>query len=142
MTTLGVFRDDFYPSTVALANTVYNSTALASGVIPVNLLGPADEVYLASSGATALTTPTAAAIYAQALAVLQAAGVLQPVVNGVNYDLRIINTNAGTLTLTAGAGVTITGPATMAANTWRDYIVTITSQGAVTLQSVGAGTAP
>lgn len=142
MTTLGVFRDDFYPTTVALANTVYNATAVASGVIPIALFGVADEVYLASSGATALTTPSAAAIYAQAQLTLQLAGIVQPQVNGVNYDLRIINTNVGTLTLTAGAGVTISGPATMATNTFRDYIVTITSQGAVTLQSVGAGTGP
>ena len=41
----------------------------------------------------------------------------------------------------AGTGVTVTGTATIAQNTWREFVVTVTNVGtpAVTLQNVGTG---
>lgn len=57
------------------------------------------------------------------------------------YMLRIVNgQGTGTLTVTAGSGVTLTGTATVAANTWRDFAVTYTSATALTMQNVGVGT--
>jgi len=91
----------------------------------------ADYTVLATSGATALTTPTAA----QIIAAVPGWEV------GDSYRLRIYNTNAGTLTLTGGTGVTITGTATLATNVWREYIVSYTGAGAVTMQNIGAGEA-
>ena len=57
---------------------------------------------------------------------------------------RIVNTGAGTLTLTAdgGATVTLTGTATVATNVFRDYTLTFTSATAATIQSVGSGVSP
>jgi hypothetical protein len=62
---------------------------------------------------------------------------------GGSYVLRVINANSGgayTLTVTSGASVTLTGTMTMAQNTWRDFQVTYTGAGTVTLQSMGTGT--
>ena len=84
-----------------------------------------------SSGATALTLPSAAALY-NALSI-----------NGLQYRLRIINTNGGTLTLTAGAGCTVTGTLTLATNTWREFDVTISgppSNPTAKWNNIGTGT--
>jgi hypothetical protein len=60
---------------------------------------------------------------------------------GGSYILRIKNgQGTGTLTVTAGSGVTLTGTATIAINTWRDFLVTYTSATALVMQSIGTGT--
>ncbi len=60
---------------------------------------------------------------------------------GGAYILRIINNQGtGTLTVTAGSGVTITGTATIAPNTYRDFAVTYTSATALTMHTMGIGT--
>lgn len=60
---------------------------------------------------------------------------------GSSYHLRIINNQGtGTLTVTNGTGVTLTGTMTIAINTFRDFIVTYTSATALVIQSVGIGT--
>lgn len=60
---------------------------------------------------------------------------------GDAYILRIINgQGTGTLTVTAGSGVTLTGTATIAINTWRDFVVTFTSATALVIQNAGTGT--
>lgn len=56
------------------------------------------------------------------------------------YRLLITNRNSGTLTLAAGTNVTLTGTMTAATNTTREFVVTITSASALTIQSVGVGT--
>jgi len=93
----------------------------------------ADAVYATYSGvnASTLTTRTAAQLIADS-----GYGV------GATWTVRVMNTAAGNLTLTAGAGVTVTGKSVIATNTWVDYVVTITSATAVTFQSVGTGTLP
>jgi len=106
---------------VAITGTTWTAADIAG----------ADYTVLATSGATALTTPTAA----QIIAAVPGWEV------GDSYRLRIYNTNAGTLTLTGGTGVTITGTATLATNVWREYIVSYTGAGAVTMQNIGAGEA-
>src|SRR5215831_8922637 len=79
-----------------------------------------------------ITTPTAAAIIA-------AMG--SPLVGG-NYRLRIINSSGGAFswTVVAGSGVTINGTATIAQNTWRDFLVTVATASTITMQSIGTGT--
>jgi len=60
---------------------------------------------------------------------------------GMSYLLRVINAQGtGTLTITAGTGVTLTGTMTIAANTWRDFVVTINTATTLTIQNAGVGT--
>ena len=89
------------------------------------------------AGAGTLNTPTAAAIVAALPAAAQ--------VLGYSSVLRIINSSSGAFawTVTGGTNVTVTGTATIAQNTWRDFILTVTAVGGtptVTLQAVGTGT--
>lgn len=140
MTTLGVFRDDVYNATAVLPMLQLKVTAQASGVLAASALAGATECYITTSGATALTTDTAANIILQLIGAIQtSAPLLQPppVVAGVPWTIYVRNTNAGTLTLTAGAGVTITGTATIATTVERQYMVTITSPTTITLQDLG-----
>jgi len=58
---------------------------------------------------------------------------------GQSYLLRIYHGGTGTLTVTAGTGVTLTGTATIATTTFRDFIVTFTSATALVMQNIGAG---
>jgi hypothetical protein len=59
---------------------------------------------------------------------------------GGSYALKITNSGAGTFTLVAGAGVTLTGTMTVATNTWREFVVTVNSATTLTIQSIGTGT--
>lgn len=114
----------------------FTTAALAAGTLAAASITGATFVVLQNIGATpgAQTFTTAAAL----LAAFPQARV------GMSYMLRIVNTGAGTLTLTAdgGATVTITGTATIATNTFRDYIVTFNTATSATVQSVGSGVSP
>lgn len=62
---------------------------------------------------------------------------------GYSWVARIVNgQGTGTLTVTAGTDVTLTGTATVAANTWREFLCTVTSVAAhtITMQNIGVGT--
>jgi hypothetical protein len=60
---------------------------------------------------------------------------------GQTYIVRIVNgQGTGVLTVTAGLGVTLTGTATIAINSWREFAVTFTSATALVMQNVGTGT--
>jgi hypothetical protein len=85
----------------------------------------------------ALTLPTAA--------VMQATMTPQQAVVGSTTTLRVINSSGGAFswTVTTATGWTLNGTMTVAQNTWRDFIVTITAVGAtptMTLQAIGTGT--
>jgi hypothetical protein len=103
-----------------------------------NLTGASSLVTLALTGALGAganaTTDTAANIIA---------AMPSPSV-GTTHRLRIINESSGAFswTVVGGTGVTVTGTATIAQNTWREFVVTVTNVGtpAVTLQNVGTGT--
>lgn len=144
MTTLGVFRDDYYNYTAALPMLQLKTTAQASGVLVASALAGATECYVTTSGATALTTDTGANIIAQILSTIQSVAVgAQPTVSNIlnlAYTVYVRNTNGGTLTLTAGSGVTISGTATIATTVERQYLVTITSPTSVTFQDLGGAT--
>jgi hypothetical protein len=148
MTALGVFRDDYYNAAAVLTETQYTTTAQASGTLAATAIAGARSCVVLSSGATALTTDSAVNIIAQiqqavATAYKQglgsfAAGVNPPIgapnLFNVTYTLTIVNTNAGTLTLTAGTGVTLSGTATVLAGAEVVYQVTVTSPTTVTIQ--------
>lgn len=61
---------------------------------------------------------------------------------GMTTIFRVINTGSGTLTIAAdgGATVTISGTATVAQNTWRDFLLTFNTATTATVQSIGIGT--
>lgn len=117
---------------------VVGATA-AQPVLPASSLGP-DEVVVDLTGTlaagAALTLPTAAAI----LAAMPNAYV------GEQFKLRIKNDSSGAFswTVTTNTGITLTGTATVAQATFRDFYVMITGVGAnaaITVNNVGAGTA-
>lgn len=143
MTTLGVFRDDFYNISAALPMLKLTSTSQASGTIAASALAGASECYVSQSGATALTTDTAVNIINTLVSAIQSAAAgAQPTpasVQGVTYTVYVRNTNAGTLTISAGTGVTITGTATLATTVERQFLVTVTSPTTVTFQDLGGG---
>lgn len=106
------------------------SISAGNGTLAAGNMEGAAWCNLASSGATAMTTRTAAQILAQ----------IPNGQIGMNYMLAVFNSNAGTLTLTGGTGVTITGTATLATNTARLYNVAITGAAALTMQNMGTYT--
>jgi hypothetical protein len=59
---------------------------------------------------------------------------------GFNYVVRVINANSGQQTMVAGSGVTISGTATLATNTWREFMMAYTAADTFTMTSVGTGT--
>lgn len=64
-----------------------------------------------------------------------------PGVDGLSsWVVRITNTGAGAFTLAGGSGVTVSGTATVAQNTWRDFVATVSPSGTITIQSVATGT--
>lgn len=154
MTQLGVFRDDFYNAINVLPNAQLTATAQASGVLAATALASAVENYVVSSGATALTTDSAANIVAnlqnclikqlQAQLANGSAGSppagLPNLVN-ISFYVSVANTNAGTLTLSAGAGVTLTGSAAVLTSAVRQWLVTVTSPTTVTFATLGGAAA-
>ena len=95
-----------------------------------------DDVYHRSTGGATptLTLPTVASMLA----------LLPDVVVGSTWYVRIINNNSGTATiaLPGGGGWTSSGTLTLATNTWRDFVISVTSLtgiGAATITSVGTG---
>lgn len=115
----------------ALPVSQFVTIAAGNGTLAAGNMEGAAWCNLASSGATAMTTRTAA----QLIANIPNAQI------GMNYMLMIFNSNGGTLTLTGGTGVTITGTATIATNIVRFYNVSITGAATVTMQNMGAGNA-
>lgn len=117
--------------------TKYTTGALTAATLTAAQIAGAQFTVLNNSGATpgAQTLPAASVIAA-------AIPGFQP---GFSYILRILNSQtSGTLTLTVDSGATwtITGHAAILLSTFVDYIVTLTSATAGTIQSIGAGDAP
>lgn len=108
--------------TSAVTLTGANVASTGQHLVVVNMTGTL------GAGAN-VTTPTAAN-WAAALTDGQV---------GQTYVLRIINSSSGNYawTVVGGTGVTVTGTATVAQNTWRDFIVTYTSATAIGLQGTG-----
>jgi len=113
-----------------------NTATAGATLTAANILGGTVEVYLA------LTGTLAGAANAQLPTVASMVTAAPDLSNGDSYSLRIINESAGayTWTVTTNTGWTLTGTMTIAQNTWRDFVVTMTSATTATLQAVGTGT--
>lgn len=114
----------------------FTTASLSAGTLAAGSITGATFSVLTNTGATpgAQTVRTAA----QMLADIPGAAV------GFCSMFRIANTGAGTFTLTAdgGATVTLTGTATIAQNVFRDYTLTFPTATTATIQSVGSGVSP
>lgn len=110
-----------------------------STIIPAGLITGALDVILINTAANPLnqTTRTAAQLFADITAALG----FPPPAN-FQYFLRIVHQGAGTLTLVAGAGVSLgTGTTTVLTTANRDYLVTVVNPGSVVIQTTGSGSA-
>jgi hypothetical protein len=124
------------PSGGSSQRTKYTTAALTAGTLTAAQIAGADTVYLSNSGATpgAQTLPAASVLFAA-----------QPgAQTGDSYVLRIINTGAGTLTVTddVGATITLSGHVAITTNTFVDYLITFTSPTTATMTSIGSGVSP
>ena len=115
-----------------------NNTVLGSG----NLLTTAQVTGGAATVDLALTGMTGAAnAYLPTVANLVKA--LPAPTIGMSYKLRVLNasttsTYTATVAHNSGDGWTLSGTMTIAYETWRDFVVTLTSLTAATLQATGA----
>jgi hypothetical protein len=122
---------------LAQTNAARSSYAagVTAGVIPAGTITGGDNVVLITAATTpgTQTTRSAPLLYADDPTAYP----------GRAYRLRICNSGANTFTLAGGTGVTISGTATVATNTWRDFHVVYggTAQNpTVTITNIGLGT--
>jgi hypothetical protein len=116
----------------------YTTSALAAGgtLTAAQITGGTDTVYLdmtgAFGGAANIQLPTVASVVA-ALSAQQGVG--------STWILRVINPSGQTLTITTNTGWTLgaNGSYALPTETFRDFLVTITSATAATFQDVGGG---
>ena len=140
----GAFTAAALAQLLALVGTYFSTFAagVTTGTIPANVLTGALDVFLQSAATTpgTQTTRTASQLWADAVAQFGPA-LNDPAIstNGLQYTLTITQTGAGTFTLAGGTGVTVTGTATVAQNTSRQYIVNLTPN-AATFTDVLSGT--
>jgi hypothetical protein len=117
---------------------VYNTSALAAAgtLTAAQVTGGNAAVFLdmtgAFSGAANIQLPTVASVVA-------ALGASQGV--GSTYRLRVINPSGQTLTITTNTGWTFgaNGSYALLMESFRDFLVTITSATTATFQDVGGG---
>lgn len=132
-------------STVTLTLLVANSNTIQAAQFATGTTTTTFAAGQLTGGATAVYTNTGATpgSIATRTATQMIADMPFDVVVGTSWLLRVINgQGTGTLTITAGGGVTLTGTMTVAANTFRDFICTVTATGtpAITIQNAGVGT--
>ena len=113
-----------------------NTLNATAGALPAGAVTGSSDVTLVSSNATpgTQTFRSAAAMLADI-----GGGVVAP----YSYNLRIVNTGTGTLTLAADSGATVTlgaGTYTVPTNTFRDFIVAFPTSTTATVTTVGVGT--
>lgn len=129
------FALDAAPVAAFNTNTATSGTTLTAA----NVAGGAASVDLALTGTLGAGANAQLPTVAGLLPSLWAAS------QGASYRLRICNQSSGAFswTVTTNTGWTLTGTMTIAQNTWREFVVTITNAGATptaTLQSVATGT--
>lgn len=135
----GAFTAQALAQIVAVTGVSYSTLAAAvtTGTLPGGALTGASTVYLNSASTTPgnQTTRTAALMIQDLKAALGLSDV-----TGFTWELTITQTGAGTMTLVAGTGVTLTGTMTVAQNTTRNFVGQVTSNSTITITSVGVGT--
>ena len=119
---------------VARRLTKLNTMNVTTGTLTSGQLTGGVDVTLMTTNATpgTQTLPAAAVL-------LAALGEVAP----YSYNLRIVNTGAGTFTMAADTGATITlgaGTYTVVTNTFRDFIVSFPTATTGTVTTVGVGT--
>ena len=120
---------------LAACATVLHALNQTTGTIPAGVIGGGSIVVVLQTNATPGNQATRTA--------LQLFGDDPTAAIGDSYLLRISNSGAGTLTLTAGSGVTLTGTMTVATTTFRDFVVTYGGTVAaptVAITNIGTGT--
>jgi hypothetical protein len=124
------------PGTTANAGFNTNVAAAGTTLTAANVTGGAATVYLAMTGALA------GAANAQLPTVAVMAALLHSPTPGSSFTLRVLNESSGAFawSVTTNTGWTLTGTLSIAQNTWRDFVVTLTTLTTATLQNVGAGT--
>jgi hypothetical protein len=143
-------------NTVNGSNPVYfaNTATTSGNILAPQVAASRDTVYYNMTGTlgagATLTTDTVANVLAFLNSLTQGlqspvfSGLSTPGVNwvGTSWQFRLINTSGAAFswTLAGGTGFTTNGTMTVAQNTWRDFVVTITTATAGTIQSVGVGT--
>lgn len=119
----------------AMTKLVVNTINVTVGTLAVNVLTGGSEVVVITTNAVpgTQTTRTAAQMFAD-----------DPTAYvGQGYMVRVCNSGAGTLTLAGGTGVTISGTATVATATFRDFSVVYSGSVGiplVTITNIGTGT--
>lgn len=132
-TTITVAQINVAP-TVVLPATKFVTINVTTGTLAAGNASGAAMVDLTSTNATpgsqAMRTP------AQVLSDSQAAGLAI----GSSYVLRIKNTGAGTFTLAtdSGTGFTMTGTMTILTNSFREFVVTLSTATTGVVQDVGS----
>jgi hypothetical protein len=119
---------------------LFGTNNAASGVTLTgpNIAGAAAVVDLQMTG----TLTAAASAQLPTVAALLAALKTDAIGTGISYRLRIANVGGGAFawTVTTNTGWTLNGTMSIPQNTWREFIVTLTSLTTATLQSVVTGT--
>lgn len=131
---LYMIANGFLTGSFATADKVTTADSGATQTLTGAMVSGGSNVYHTSSGGTTptLTMPSVANFLAA-----------NPGLNTVGKSMRVrfINSNSGIATIaTGGAGWTLSGTLTLAANTWRDFIITLTAAGALSMVSAGTGT--
>lgn len=113
-----------------------NTSAISMTLDAANMTGGAANVDLALTGATA------GAVNATLPLVTDLVAVLSNLTVGTSYRWRVTNQSSGNFawTIVTNTGWTTAGTLTIAQNTWREFVITITSLTAATITSVAVGT--
>lgn len=133
LTAIDVYHVDTVPlysmPTEALIGTADNGT---TQTLTAAMISGANHTFHVTTGGTTptLTLPAASAMDTA----------LPNMRVGQSYLLRIINGNSGIATLASGTAFTASGTLTMAAATWREFVITKTATTTYTAASVGTGT--
>lgn len=139
---LGAFNQNAWAQTLQIAGSQVNTDAAAGAhVVPANFITGFLTNYVLATGMNGVNYTTRTAAQMAADLILQDG---YPFNTGQGWEVTIINTGGGTVTLVGGTGVTIVGTATIANNTSRTWLMSWNgAQGAnasFTLTNVGSGT--
>lgn len=124
------------PASTKAAAFNTNTATAGTTLTAANVTGGTNSVDLA------LTGTLGAGANAQMPTVAAMTLAMQAPTIGSSFRLRIANQSSANFawTVTTNTGWTLTGTMTIAQNTWREFVVTLTSLTAATLQNVAVGT--
>ena len=124
------------PKSVPTAVVYDNAATSGATLSAASLTGATDLVTISMNGTLGaganIQLPTVASIVA----------LIPAAVAGQTYQLRILNASSANFawTVTTNTGWTLSGTMTVAQNTWRGFVITLSSLSAATLRSIGTGT--